>query len=51
MTDLHLERAVVGPQIDRARDGAHTALVDELGGLRASNGELQKRGNLERKQS
>jgi hypothetical protein len=41
MTDLHPERAVVGPQIDRARDGAHTALVDELGGLRASNGELQ----------
>jgi hypothetical protein len=41
MTDLHLERAVIGPQIDRARDGAHTALVNKLGGLRASNSKLQ----------
>lgn len=41
MTGLHLEGAVVSPQIDRGRYGAHTALIDEFGGLWASDPELE----------
>lgn len=38
---VHLEGAVVGPQVDRGCDARDTALVDHLGRLGAANGELE----------
>jgi hypothetical protein len=40
MAGIHLELAVVGPEVDRRRDGRNTALVDHVCCLCASNGEL-----------
>lgn len=41
VTCIHLEAAVVGPQVNRGGDGAYTTLVHHLGGLCASNRKLE----------
>jgi len=38
---LRLERAVVGPQIDRVRDAGHASLVDQFRSLCAGYGEFE----------